>query len=137
MTIFFNIIDCAAVAAYVVWCTKFPEWNTGKRDKRRMFLKELAMALVEGELQRRSQNPQAVQHQVKLAFESIGRPIERPTVAYPVPQASLKASKRNRCSFCTRGNDKKMSTFCSRCNHACYKVHGQLVCDGCLGDLQH
>ena len=76
MTVFFNIVDCAGVAAYVVWCTKFPDWNAGKRDKRRMFLKELAMALVEGELQRRSQNPQVAQRHVKLAFESLGRPIE-------------------------------------------------------------
>jgi hypothetical protein len=137
MTIFFNIVDCAAVAAYVVWCTKFPDWNAGKRDKRRMFLKELAMALVEGELQRRSQNPQAVQHHVKLAFESLGRPIERPTVAPPAPHATPKASKRNRCSFCTRGNDKKVLTNCSRCKQACCKDHGQLVCDECLGNIQH
>lgn len=134
MTIFFNIVDCAAVAGYVVWCTKFPDWNAGKKDKRRMFLKDLALALVEGELQRRSQNPQAVQRQVKLAFESLGRPVEQPTVVFAAPP---KASNRNRCSFCPRGNDKKVSTFCSRCNHACCRVHGQLVCEGCLGDLQH
>jgi hypothetical protein len=27
MTMLFNIIDCAAAAAYVIWTTKHPEWN--------------------------------------------------------------------------------------------------------------
>lgn len=65
MTIFFNVVDCAAVAAYVVWTAAYPDWNANKRYRRRLFLNELGFAMVDEELQRRSQNPRAMQRQVK------------------------------------------------------------------------
>ena len=65
-----NIIDCAAVAAYVIRTTKHPEWNQQKNYKR--WLKELGCQLVEMALHRRQENPQAMQMHVKMAFKALG-----------------------------------------------------------------
>lgn len=135
MTIFFNVVDCAAVAAYVVWTAAYPDWNANKRYRRRLFLKELGFAMVDEELQRRSQNPQAMQRQVKLAFESLGR--ANPRVSNPVQAAAKQpASRRQRCQLCPRGSDKKVSTSCFQCDLACCLKHGRMMCDGCRTTIE-
>ena len=61
MTFFFNMIDVAGIAAYVIWTTKNPQWNNNKRHRRRIFLQQLGRSLVDSYLNQRSKNPQAVQ----------------------------------------------------------------------------
>ncbi|XP_071051378.1 piggyBac transposable element-derived protein 4-like [Onthophagus taurus] len=57
MTFFFNIIDVAALNAYIVFTKEHPNYNIGVTLKRRMFLKDLAKELVIPHMQRRSTNP--------------------------------------------------------------------------------
>jgi hypothetical protein len=38
MTFFFNMIDVAALAAFILWISKNPQWNEGKSHHRRIFL---------------------------------------------------------------------------------------------------
>jgi hypothetical protein len=133
MTVFFNILDCAAVAAFVVWSSKFPDWNMGVRYKRRLFLKELGLGMVEDMLQRRVQNPQAMQQQVRSAFESLGRRPAPNVLAHDVTVRTPQ-SKRQRCTLCPRASDKKVSTFCSTCSKPYCVGHGQLVCNSCVID---
>jgi Transposase IS4 len=71
MTLFFNLVDCACVAAYVTWITKNPGWNQNNTRKRRLFLRGLFEELVEDHLQRRLENPQVMQAQVKVAFKAL------------------------------------------------------------------
>ena len=130
MTMLFNIIDCAAVAAYVIWTTKHPEWNQQKNYKRRLFLKELGCQLVETALDRRQENAQAMQKHVKMAFKALGRQVDRPAIAHD-PAAAQPHSRRQRCLLCARLNDKKVTTTCSACHNPCCKDHGQFVCDTC------
>ena len=61
MTFFFNMIDVAGIAAYVIWRTKNPQWNNNKRHRRRIFLQQLGRSVVDSYLNQRSKNPQAVQ----------------------------------------------------------------------------
>lgn len=133
MTLFFNMLDCAAVASYVTWMTKYPQWNQGKHHQRRLFLLELGESLVEQQLQRRLENPQAMQHQVKAAFESLGRSVTRPPPAGLAVARPL--SKRQRCFLCPRSKDAKVSTNCSRCRNPCCKDHASLTCDTCLDSV--
>ena len=131
MTLFFNIIDCAAVLSYITWTAKNPDWNRGQNFKRRLFLKEVGGQLIEPALYRREINPQAMQLHVKLAFKALGRAIERPPANPGDAQATLPQSRCMRCLICPRSQDKKVSTFCSACDSPFCKEHGQIVCDNC------
>jgi len=131
MTLFSNIIDCAAVLSYITWTAKNPDWNRGKNFKRRLFLKEVGGQLIEPALYRREINPQAMQLHVKLAFKALGRAIERPPANPGDAQATLPQSCCMRCLICPRSQDKKVSTFCSACDSPFCKEHGQIVSDKC------
>ncbi|CAF4203712.1 unnamed protein product, partial [Rotaria sordida] len=61
MTFFFNIIDVGALAAFIVWVTKNPQWNEKKCYRRRIFLMELGYDLIQSHLERRQHQPQALQ----------------------------------------------------------------------------
>ncbi len=38
---FMNLLDVANIAAYTLWCKKYPLWNAKKGNKRNLFLREL------------------------------------------------------------------------------------------------
>jgi Transposase IS4 len=38
LTLFFNIVDTAGVASYVIWCAMHPDYQVGKTHKRRLYL---------------------------------------------------------------------------------------------------
>lgn len=125
MTLFYNIIDTSAVAAYVVWCCKHPEYNSGKTHKRRLFLVELAESLIQEQLIRRMSNPQAMQSGVKLAFSALGYDQQRNT-----PQAAPLPGKK-RCVVCPRTIDRKTNVRCRECGHPCCQEHSVVTCQLC------
>lgn len=85
MTLFYNILDCGALSAFILWTQKFPEWQQNKHYKRRIFLKELGRELVNQHILRRVNTPQAMQPAVKAALHSLG--VQVP--AHRVPLDSL------------------------------------------------
>ena len=117
MTLFFNIVDCACVAAYVTWTSKNPGWNQNNTHKRHLFLRGLSEELVEDHLQRRLGNPQAMQAQVKVAFKALGFQPPVPAVA----EQSTRGQKR--CSLCPRSSDRKTKMYCGTCGTACCQDH--------------
>ena len=125
MTMFFNILDCAGVAAYVTWTTKNPDWNGNKHHKRRLFIKELGNQLVERELLRRQANPQAMQRHVRSAMIALGREIQLPTTETP------STSFKQRCHLCDRSADRKVKILCSTCGKPCCRDHAAFVCQDC------
>lgn len=126
MTIFFNILDCASVAAYVTWTAKNPCWNQNNTHKRRLFLRELAEALVADNLQRRYQNPQMMQGQVRLAFKALG------FQSLAVQAAAVQtAPGQKRCVLCPRTSDRKTKSRCTTCSLPCCLDHGRVVCENC------
>ncbi len=72
MTFFFNIINVGALAAFIVWATKNPQWNEKKCYRRRIFLMELGYDLIQSHLDRRHHQPQALQKGVQIAMQAIG-----------------------------------------------------------------
>ena len=128
MTFFFNIIDTAGVAAYVVWCSKHPEYQAGKTHKRRLFLIDQAETLVREHLVRRSNNPQAMQGGVKLAFKALG--FDQTSNARRSPPLLGK----QRCIVCPRTADRKTKTRCEECGNACCQDHSKTVCQLCYDD---
>lgn len=57
MLVFHNMIDVAALAAYRLCELSNPTWKAGRRDKRKIFLKELAYDLAQNNLENRCQLP--------------------------------------------------------------------------------
>lgn len=53
MILFYNMLDISAFNAYVIWIHLNPTWNSNKSHRRRLFLKELGFALVQGQLRSR------------------------------------------------------------------------------------
>ena len=126
MTLFFNLIDTAAVASYVLWCRKHQEYHAGKSHKRRLFLIELAHSLFHDHLLRRKSNSQAMQGGVKLAFKAIGFDARPDAVLAAVPQ-----TRKTRCQICPRTVDRKTKTRCSECGNACCHEHSKPVGELC------
>ena len=130
MTFFFNMVDVAGIAAFVIWITKNPAWNERKSHRRRLFLQELGRNLVDSHLNRRRQNPAALQRNVRIAMQSLGFPIVDSTTVVS------KAGVKQRCHLCPRVRDRKVVTCCSSCKKACCPDHQEIICRSCL-DFSH
>ncbi|KRY27084.1 hypothetical protein T01_2762 [Trichinella spiralis] len=73
MVLWFNTLDCAGLAAYVIWTCKNPDWNARKSQRRRLFLIECGKNLVDIVLQKRAASPpQSLPYTVRKAIESMG-----------------------------------------------------------------
>ena len=92
--LFFNMVDVAAVASYVIWLCNFPNWRIKKRcTRRRIFLMELGEFLVEDLLQERLNNPRALQKSVKAAFVELG------SLICAITQLKVLQQQRNDATF--------------------------------------
>jgi hypothetical protein len=126
MTFFFNIIDVGALAAFIVWVTKNPQWNEKKCYRRRIFLMELGYDLIQSQLDRRQHQPQALQKGVRIAIQAIGL-----TIAASQPNTVSTAIAKQRCHLCPRERDRKVVTHCSSCNIPCCPDHHKVICTVC------
>lgn len=105
MIIFYNMLDISALNAFILWMYTNPNWNEGKRYKRRLFLLELGKSLVK---------------------ESTGKRLKLPITT----TTSMKGTKRGRCTLCSRSVDRKHSSRCSKCNNFTCAEH--LLCAKCV-----
>ena len=72
VVLFGNCIDVGAVAAFVIWMAKYPEWKSseGKR-RRRIFLLELGQKLVIPHIKRRAATS-GLRASIRMAMNMIG-----------------------------------------------------------------
>ena len=97
MAPFFDMIDVAALASYVIWLCNFPNWKRKKHcNRRRIFLSQLGEALVDDLIQQRMQNPRALQKSVKFALVDLGKLDLRQHAVQGAPAA------KKRCYLCPR-----------------------------------
>ena len=126
MTFFFNMLDIAGIAAFVIWLARNPNWNDGKLHRRRLFLHQLGRSLIDAHLNRRSQNKKSMQRNVKLAMQTIGLPITS-----SVADDASGRPKKQRCRLCTRASDRKVAVQCDHCRISCCPNHRKTVCTTC------
>ena len=130
VVLFGNCIDVGAVAAFVCWVAKFPEWKSseGKR-RRRIFLLDVGESLVLPHIQVRSANP-SLQRHIRTAMKMVG--VELPNPEQPDRGGS--DGKRKRCYLCPRQVDKKVRLNCNSCRQPVCPTHSvqQTVCEQCL-----
>lgn len=123
MVIFANMLDIASLNAYVLLCHNMQNY----KNKRRLFLSELAFALIEPHLYSRL-NTIPLHNTTKLALQLCG-------VMKTNDGLENKANrKRRRCYLCPAKNDNKTERFCSQCHKNVCKTHSTeiITCENCL-----
>lgn len=131
MVLFYNMLDVAGVAAFVIWLSLNPDWaQENPRGRRRMFLQELGHTLTDEHLTARMQNPRILQPSVKLSLRILGKLDAGQAQGHPQG-----APARKRCKICPRNTDRKTADVCAEChrhvctNHATRNV--RVLCQEC------
>ncbi|KAM9307115.1 piggyBac transposable element-derived protein 4-like [Pholidichthys leucotaenia] len=130
MVLFFNMVEIAGIAAFIIWLGNFPDWKSSEGTCRHcVFLRELGYELVKPHVEKRSQVPnlhKATREEIASIGVGPANPVEQPAVA-AVP------GSRKRCSFCPRNTDRKVSRACASCNKPVCPEHSrkQVVCEDC------
>ena len=97
VVLFGNIIDVGAIAAFVIWMINYPEWKAFEgKQKRCVFLSELACQLVTPQVQRQA-NIATLHTPGKLCMKLFG---VEPAQVVQQGQDPTRQGKRRRCSFC-------------------------------------
>lgn len=126
---FYNMLDIAALSALRLYELSHPAWHVNKQEKRKVFLKELAMQLAEPHLQNRCDGK--MQSSVKMAMEMIHfKPKSGTKRSMPEVQVN---NKRRRCDFCkgTPSENNKTSGMCDHCLKAACPIHYVRSCQNC------
>ena len=118
MTLFYNMLDVAAIAALTVWFFGHPEVAANKRKLRRTFLTSLGQQLVNDHIQQRLLNLRSLQKDARLALKLLGY-INSPADMEAVEQPPAK----RRCVLCPRSRDRKVRQMCTVCNRNVCQDH--------------
>lgn len=115
--LFMNLIDTAALNAFVIYVYKNPDYKK-KTSSRKMFLqclgKQLAKANMEQRILDLKNNPSVYRAIIACGINS---PIQ------PELHIEINEKKRGRCHLCPRSNDKKVNIKCSECKHFVCAIH--------------
>lgn len=139
--VFANMIDISALNAYILWCETNPEWNEHKLHKRRIFLQELGLELIQGLIDNRKRQPQG--ENARQTAQKL-----RKTGNLPAQNSALKKKRKHvddepvsmikkprngaRCADCDSNKDRKAYSCCSKCNKELCGTHKQIICSSCL-----
>jgi hypothetical protein len=72
LRLFMNMLDIAALNAFIIWMLKNKDWNQSKPNRRYRFLFELGKELTNPNILRRASNPNGLQFLVVRAIEVAG-----------------------------------------------------------------
>lgn len=114
MIFFQHLVDTAALNSSVIFFSLHPNYNTGKPQRRRLFLEQLAKNLIAPAIaaRRPAAPPRVIDVPARVYRDDANNP-----------------RKRKRCDRCPRASDKKTTETCSACNKAICKQHLRIVCD--------
>ena len=132
MVLFYNILDTAGIASFVIWMCNNPEWNkSSKAIRRRQFLVSLGESLVEPLIRRRLNNPAHLRRPIIDAIQLLELDQEEERSAGP----SKTPRKQGRCYMCPREKDKKTRKFCDNCYKPTCPEHSvnksSVLCNNC------
>ncbi|XP_055850586.1 piggyBac transposable element-derived protein 4-like [Episyrphus balteatus] len=130
VTLFYNLLDCAGVAAYRMFDVCQPNWYSSKKrsEKRKKFLKELAFELADNHIKNRIAKP-TLQKSVKTAMSLIGYEITSISTLPTIQQNKAK----QRCDPCKKEKrDNKTTAVCDLCYVAACSKHYIRVCEKCF-----
>ncbi|XP_054706863.1 uncharacterized protein LOC129216672 [Uloborus diversus] len=124
LVIFYSILNVAAINARIALLSnKDPPILY---QKRRRFIKDLALSLINDYTNKRMDNPN-LSHELREHLQNSCRPeSEEP------PKKKLKVASKGRCIFCPRNKDIKTTGACNLCANFVCKEHLFSVCNCCL-----
>ncbi|KAJ4434967.1 hypothetical protein ANN_23539 [Periplaneta americana] len=141
VSIFYTLLDIAALNGYTTFILNFPDWNKKKPNQRRLHLQELGLKLITPYIEERARNVTGLQKCVISAMEGIlKRKIKQTSEAKEVHGG------KGRCHLCTRDCRSKIEKYnkvskttiiCSVCKRYTCGKHSKktVVCsiceDGC------
>lgn len=95
MTVFYTIVDVAALNAFVVWLHKTPNWKASQGTRRRrIFLLELGNSLVLPYVEERASDISGLSIAVQRATQAM---LNRPVASLPQSTAAA-GSKVRKCA---------------------------------------
>ena len=137
MRLFYGILDCSIVNAFVIMSANVPAFAANKRDKRTYFMKSVARSLIEPYAKQRLYGIQTPK-QVRQIIESCGikregyAAEERDINSAEIPtQTGLKA----RCVQCPRKSNRKTKAVCVDCKTHIYTSHSVTLCTTCYPEV--
>lgn len=119
LRIFYSLLDIAGINSQIIL-----HENSSIRQRRRLFLKSLALQLVDEMLKYRL----TLAHLPRGLKTSISKFV---TVRNEVQPENEEPARVGRCSYCPRKNDKKTNKKCCKCSNRACNEHMKLVCDKC------
>lgn len=120
MAIFYGLLNIVGVNSFVLF-----KMTTKTDQKRRKFLKNLALALITPQMEERF-TWRTLPTNLQVLLGGILQK-SRPVVA-PVPVLTTK----KRCAVCPRGKDRKTKITCGMCRKPLCGEHTQAICEICL-----
>ena len=126
LSYFFNLVDAVGVAAFIVWTFQHPDWNSCRKNKYKLFLKDLGEKLVDAEISRRLQKDYLTKTS-RGAIELMGYSIQQTAADEFEP-------KRKRCHLCPQRKDRKSRQECNKCHRNVCGEHSvsTKVCHSCV-----
>lgn len=130
VTLFYNMLDVGALAAYRIFQLSNPAWCTSS-NTRKLFLKSLATELADAHIQNRIAKS-SLHKSVKTSLKLIGYDITNITI---LPEI-LDNKTKQRCEACKRNRkgqkgDTKTTAVCDVCRTATCSKHYIRVCEQC------
>ncbi|XP_067634600.1 uncharacterized protein [Eurosta solidaginis] len=128
MALFYNMLDVATLAALRLFEHSNPIWNIHISEKRKIFLKYLAIELAEKQLHNRCKTQ--IISTTKIAMDLIDFKIV-PSVSRSRPTVQVNTLKR-RCETCrTAKVDNKTTAVCDHCLTPTCTKHYLRTCENC------
>lgn len=144
LSLFFNAIDVAALASYIIYMEHNIEFTS--TDRRRHFLKDLSLQLSMENIKQRAKNSKVMaKAHTRTAIDIIlGKEIEtsvRPETSNVQRDKSGRIAVAGSCKICSklRLKQRKTRKICSICSIPICNSHSvnRPVCTNCLQDDQH
>lgn len=140
VALFEHIIDVSALNAYIIFCEIMPDWNAGKKFKRRIFLQELGIALSSPLIERRRKLPSKNAPANRLCRTIRGEPVTDEEADDRQPASLTHAppsNKRSRCFKCpTKRSMTNYYTRCDKCVKYVCNTHHYKVCEDYLATFK-
>ena len=119
MVLFYNMLDVAGVAAFVIWTSLNPDWSfRDQQGRHHKFLKQPGQELTNDYIQIRLQSQSYLKWNVRNALNMIGKLDHLPQTA-----PAVENWPRIRCRLCPTQIGKKTPGVCNICNRNVCPAH--------------
>lgn len=136
LRMFMDLVDIAALNAYIIWTSKYPNWKINDRSRRQLFIRELGVELIRSNVILRQSVISNHHYHITYSFELFNK-----LVGIPQPSVSScdDVTNKARCFFCMRNKDRKSKIKCEKCfKSICTKHQFQkkyVYCPNCFNDI--